>query len=242
MKKANKWLWAGFFICAAVLLVINQLGIFPGISLFSMLCTIVLVPVFIVSLAHLNSFGIFFSAAFLLILYDQPLHIEQLTPWTVLIAALLLSIGFTFLIRPRHWPHWHSKDGPFWGYRGDRFQDCAESVNGEDVSCSVNLGSSSKYLYSPSLKSASLNCSLGSLKVFFDQSLPHPQGCEIFLDCSMGSIELYIPKTWKVIFDVETSLAGIEERNRPSYIEAPGAPTLTLKGRISIGSVEITYI
>lgn len=32
-----------------------------------------------------------------MIIYDEPLGIEGLTPWTVLVAALLLSIGFSLL-------------------------------------------------------------------------------------------------------------------------------------------------
>jgi hypothetical protein len=46
------------------------------------------------SLLRINFAGILFSIAFICIIYDKQLGITAATPWTVLIAALLGSIGY----------------------------------------------------------------------------------------------------------------------------------------------------
>ena len=97
--KGKKIFWGIFFILAAVLVVISKLGIVPDIGVFTILVTAVLACTLIEGVRHLNFFEILFSIAFLCIVYDKPLGIEALTPWTVLAAALFGSIGLSMLFR-----------------------------------------------------------------------------------------------------------------------------------------------
>jgi len=235
MKTNNtkKWLWGLFFIGAAALLVINQLGFFADIGLFSLLFTILLIPIIITSIAHLNFFGIFFPAALILIIYEKQLHIEALTPWTVIIAAILLSIGFSVLIKPKHWnTHWidHHHYHP---------EEIIEHADDDNINCSVSLTSRVQYVHSTNLQKTVLTCSCGSLKVYFDHAELSPQGAQVYVDCSLGSIELYLPRDWNINYDISTSLATIDEKNHP----APGdGPILALTGKVSLGNISITYI
>ncbi len=89
--------WGIFFIAMAVIVVASKIGILPDVGVFSILASAVLVWVVVDGIRHRNFYEAIFAAAFLLIIYDEPLGIEGLTPWTVLVAALLLSIGFSLL-------------------------------------------------------------------------------------------------------------------------------------------------
>lgn len=236
--KGKKVLWGGFFIAAAVLIVINQMGYFTGIGLWSLLLTILVVPIIGHGIRHRNFFNIFFGVAFLLIIYERPLGIGELVPWTVLVAALLLSIGFTILFKPKY-KGWEHRIDMHRGKGCGEYSD-QEIIDSEDeVNCSVSLGDSSKYVHSTALQRGRIDCSLGHLSVYFDHAALHPNGAEIRVDCSLGGMELYIPRDWNVQINVDAALSGVTETPR----REPGTgPILLITGSVSLGSLEIKYI
>lgn len=96
MKKRNI-LWGIFFIVMAMIVAVSKLGILPDVGVFALLATVFLVWMTADGVRHRNFYESLFAVAFLCIIYDKPLGIEALTPWTVLVAALLLSIGLSLL-------------------------------------------------------------------------------------------------------------------------------------------------
>lgn len=234
--KTRNWLWGIFFICAAALLVMNQLGYFIGIGLFSLLFTIILVPIIVKSIVRLNFFGIFFPTSLLLIIFDRPLGIQALTPWTVIIASILLSIGLSVIFKPKSFGHHgyvhhhHNHNHP---------EEVIGHVDDDNVNCTVSFSSRSQYLHSDHLQKARLSCSFGSLKVFFDNTQLDVDGAELYVNCSFGTIELYIPKEWNIIYDVGTSVASIDEKN---HHDPSNGPMVKVSGDVSFGSISVTYV
>ena len=96
MRK-RKIFWGIFFIMMAIIVVASKIGILPDVGVFSLLATVFLVWMAADGVRHRNFYEMLFAVAFLGIIYDGPLGIEALTPWTVLAAALLLSIGLSLL-------------------------------------------------------------------------------------------------------------------------------------------------
>ncbi|MBD5467756.1 MAG: hypothetical protein HDR21_06350 [Lachnospiraceae bacterium] len=98
-KKARyaKLFWGLLLILMGIFLVISKMGLVTGISVWSVFFTIIFAAMLIRGLIKRNFFSIFFPIAFLCIIYDDQLGITALTPWTVLLAALLLSIGMEML-------------------------------------------------------------------------------------------------------------------------------------------------
>ena len=95
--KSSKVFWGIFFILAAVYVIVSKFGILPDVGVFSILITVLLIWMFIEGIRNVDFFGILFSSAFLCIVYDDQLGITALTPWTVLGAALLGSIGLSMI-------------------------------------------------------------------------------------------------------------------------------------------------
>lgn len=89
--------WGLTFIAIAILAVAGGMGFLGGLSVWSVILTIMFVIVLIRSIYPLNFAGILFSLAFLGIIYDKQLGIESITPWTILLVALLGSIGLTMI-------------------------------------------------------------------------------------------------------------------------------------------------
>lgn len=237
--KLSKIMWGLFFIAAAALLVMNGMGFNIGLNLWSLLLTIVLIPTIVMGIMKRNFFNLFFGLGFLLIVYQHPLGIERLVPWTVLAAALLLSIGFSILFKPKY-------TGSSFSYTDKTHcgsSETTEHINSEDdeVSCRVNFGGGTKYIYSDSFQRGYFECSFGGLSVFFDNVVLHPNGAEIMVDCSFGAIELYIPREWNLVLDVDAMLGAVDAAKYRNNIQSSG-PLVTIKGNVKLGAIEIKYI
>ena len=122
----------------------------------------------------------------------------------------------------------------------DNFSASYENSGDSTVFFSESFGSSSKYLHSHDLKRADIRCSFGALKVYFDNAVPTAEGAEVCFDCSFCGVELYIPRTWRVVNNIDVFAAGIEEKNR--RFDVPEGSLLILKGRLQFGGIQIIYI
>ena len=100
MKK-EKTFWGILFIAAAIFLIVNRLGLIPDINIWKIIFTVLVGALLIKSIVKRDITGILFSIAFVCIIFDRELGIEALTPWTVLAAAALGSIGFSMLCKPK---------------------------------------------------------------------------------------------------------------------------------------------
>lgn len=239
--KSRRVLWGGFFIASALLLVVNQLGYFAGVNLWGLFFTILLIPAIASGLLRRNFFNVFFGIAVLLIIYAKPLHITMLVPGTVLAAALLLSIGFSILFNSRyHFGHCHNF-GNYWRKYDHHYEEheTVDNVDGNEVNCCVSMGESCKYIHADSLETGRFECSLGYLKVYFDNVRLHPAGAAIFVDCSLGSMELYIPEEWRVFVNIDSILGNVSEER---HINSGAEPALTINGDVHLANLDIRYI
>jgi len=106
---------------------------------------------------------------------------------------------------------------------------------------SVQFGAASRYLHANSLKTVELNCSFGSLEVYFDHVELNPNGAEAFLNCKFGAIELYVPSHWQIIDNTRASVGAVDIK-RSRVAQDVNAPQLTLSGGVSVGGIEVQRI
>ena len=232
--KVNNWFWGVFFVLAAVFVVASQIVNFTQIGFWSILATVLLAAVFIQSLIHLNYFGVFVSLALAYMLYQNPLELYPISPWLLLLAAVLLSIGFHTIF------HRHPKKS-ICGSRDFDRNRTIEDIDDNNPYVKVSFGSSSKYLHGDSLRTGQFYCNFGALEVYFDQVTLSPEGAELFLDCHCGAITLFVPRTWRVVDKLNSSLGSVKDEQRRAA-PAEGAPVLTLTGSVSLGALEIQYV
>ena len=244
-RVAKRVFWGLFFIVGAVGILATQMGILSlgGISLLSVILLVFLAAILIKSLLSLFWPGVFFTLAGVGIIFAEQLGIENLVPWSILGAALLLSIGFSIIFRKKgrncieinHWGGQREIDR-------ENFEQVVNSADGSEVRVEVSFGSMIKYINSNDLKKADLNCSFGALKVYFDNVKLNEKGvAEINLNLSFGAIELYLPKDWTVVSQVNTSFAGLEEKN-PQIKKSDEKKQVILTGETSFSGVEIVYV
>lgn len=238
--KTNRIFWGLFFILGAVFLIASKLGYLAEINIFGLVLTVLFVAIIIKSVISRSFSGIFFPAAFILMIYDKPLGIEALTPWTVLAAALFLSIGCSMLFGKKIKKT--AKINHHGGYNenhDENFDEIIDEEDGENVSYTVKWGSGIKYVNSSALKKVNLKCDFGAMKVYLDNAKLQDGTAELNLDLAFGGIELYVPKEWYVENQAAVTLAGVEEKNRNAQNTIG---TLIVKGNISFAGVTIIYI
>lgn len=231
----RKVLWGLFFLIAAVLVVMSQLSIFPNVNLLALAGTVLLVAVIIESLRHLAWGGILFPLAFIAMIYTKPLGIEALSPWTLLVVALFATIGLHILFG-RRFNGKISSDK----INHEHFDNIINDPDGDHVSFSVKFSSAIKYVNTKSLKQANFECSFGALKVYFDQAEITAKEAQIYINAKFSGVELYLPKGWNIVNNLQSSFGGTEEKN--ANIKDPDGPVVTIVGNVDFAGLEIVYV
>ncbi len=229
MKNKN-YFWGLFFIGAALVILLNQLGYLGDLSLYKLIAAILIIPIIIKSIFKLEFAGIFFPIALAAIIYDKELGITNLTPWPILAVALFASIGFSLILKNFKVKHILY------------FNDYDQVINTKDennIDLSVNFGSCIKYINTEDFEKINISSSFAGVKVYFDNAKILKDQATINLNLSFAGVELFIPKEWKIVNNIDISLGGVEEKTRNN---SETTKTVYLNGKVSLAGVEIIYI
>lgn len=196
--------------------------------------SMLLIAWFIKSLTWLSWGGMLFSLACAAIVYDEYLGIEKITPWPVLGAALLGTIGMNMIFKKkRDHSHIIGINHINGNIVDEQFSD------DEKFKCEVAFGSSVKYVNNKALKKARLENTFGSLVVYFDNAGLYEGKAVVKVENSFGKTTLYIPREWNTIVNVDKAFGNVSEVGRPT---GESANTLYIEGESNFGQLEIQYI
>ena len=231
--------WGIALIAIAALTVAGGMGYLGGLSFITILLTVVFGITLIRSLFPINFTGILFSLAFLGIVYNKQLGIEKLPPWTLLLVALLGSIGLTLIFGHNHHAHDHSHNHNDAAFAYCENNEVINEADDSHVYQSTRFGGTTKYINSDNFKEATLECEFGGLEVYFNNVKVPEHNAKISIYANCAGVELYIPKEWKVVDNIHCSLGAVSYDNQPS---STGDVTVALEGEVKIGGVDIKYI
>ncbi len=231
MKKDNVF-WGVLLILAAVYIIVNSFGFMPNVSVVRLGVAVICGVVFFKSLAGLEFGGMLFSLAVLLILFDEQLGITAITPWPVLMAALLGSIGLNMIFGSRFT---ESKK------RNHGLAEYKETdyVSGDEIRIGGMFGAYKKTVSSDNFKKASVNCRFGGMEISFDDAVIQSGSAVVKLNISFSGVEFYIPQSWKVENHTEGMCGGFHEHRSHSSDEGP---TIVFEGNVKFSGVEIYRI
>lgn len=236
MRNRN-WFWGIFFILATVVLIASQIWTAGTVGFWPLLGTILLIALMVSFIMHRGAWGIFVPLALIYMIWQQPLGLFYLEPWILIVAGVLLTIGFGILFHRK--PYFHHSCDSAGGYRPES-KVTENTENENNLSISVSFGNITRYLHASAFERACLTCSFGALEVYFDDVAVNPGGAEIDVDCSFGSIEIYVPKNWRVVSQTSAGMGGLKFTGTPRLEET--SPQVMLNGKISMGGVEVHYI
>lgn len=255
-KRAESVFWGGAFIMTAVALLLNRLSLFEAFgdySIWRLLLAVLVLAYGIKSFFHWRATGVCFSLAIVGILYSGLLGIEVHSPWSILAAALLLSIGLSIFLKEPRKKYYYKKYKKKYSYLKKTFGDDSnkiydysspvfinqEELLSDTVSVSTKFDCNVKYITLENLKNVNLSCEFGEMKVYFDNAVIPSKIADIWVDMTFAGVELYVPKNWKVVNDVDLSLAGMYEKVRGL---GSGDTVLRIFGIASFSSITIIYI
>lgn len=242
--KWGHWFWGLFFLACAGILVASKMGRFSyHIGFWMLVLTLILVAATIISIVYFSVSGTVFSLAFLSLLYAKPLGITSLVPWTILGAALLLSIGLSLVLQPfkrklsRH--HAHITFEKTGNYTGQHFSDTTSTDYESYVEVNVRMGSTIRYVQSDNFQQAVINVTMGDVKVYFDHATVVEDQVKIELNGSMGDVSLYIPKEWDVQMNLNSLMADLGEKG---LTPTKTGPKVFITGNFKLGDIEVYYV
>lgn len=248
MEKGRNIFWGVLFVLGALALLVGKLGYLGGISFWTIFLTIGLLGLLIDGIWH-RSFGtILFSLAFLVIVNDEFLGMEAITPWPVLGAALLGTIGLNIIFPKKKWKNTscYAEDWSKWEGQGASVAGVHQSTSGgetvsEDgeISFYNSFGESVRYLTDDEIGRVNLKNSFGAMMIYFDNAVLKNGVADVYIDNAFGGMELFVPRDWKLVLDVQAFCGAAEEKGR---CNPTGANTLLLHGSVRFGAVEIHYI
>ncbi|MCM1025491.1 MAG: cell wall-active antibiotics response protein [Roseburia sp.] len=234
-RKRKKIFWGIVLIAGAVAMLLSKLGLFSGVGFWRIVFSALLAAFFLNGILR-RSFGqILFSLAFLVILNDQLLHLEAITPWPVLLAALVMTAGLKMLFpgfqRGGRGHHWDLSWSP------SKLPPKEARAEGT-VSYDITFGNTVKYVMGE-MTDVYLKSNFGEMEVFLTEAQLKEGTGRIHMSISFGSIQLYVPADWLVVMDLDTAFGGVEQdgKNHPS-----GENTLYLDGETAFGGLTIHYV
>ena len=233
-------MWGLFLLLVAAALVVSKLGYLEGIGVWTILFTIGLLC-FVVDGIFRRSFGeILFAIAFFIIINDELLKLEAITPWPVLGAALLGTIGLRLLFpkfsrKPKLVSvKMHGKEVDM----ENKQPVFEETWDGSSVSYENAFGEAVKYL-SGEISHIRTDNAFGSLKIYFSNTVLRGGSASVVVDNAFGSTVLYVPASWKVVLSTDNSFGSTKEQG---HCNPDGDNVLYISGDISFGSLIVSYV
>lgn len=233
--------WAIFLIVAAALIIIFALGLVPNSVEWPWLIALVLLGYLVViSLLKLN-WGFFIPLSLIpytciragLITQDMELYpyVEKLTPWPLLIAAILLTIAFSILFkRKKRVSQVSNMDGK------EHYESCED---GEHARLDNHFGSTTKYVNSDNLKRGTVDNAFGQANIYFDNAMLSPEGANIKVENSFGETNVYLPAAWRTQLIRDAAFGSVQEHGFSTASEQ--SPLVVIRVDNSFGEVNIYH-
>ncbi|GAA3634221.1 LiaF-related protein [Lactobacillus hamsteri] len=237
--------WGIFFLAAAALVVVNQMGILTyKLGFWAIIGTIIFALSLIDGLINRRITESVFSVAFLLMIFAQPLHITKLVPWTILLAAVLISIGLGIIFRNRfHTVVYANKK--IKDFRNKResisdhiFTDTVSNENGAHVVIDQTMSDTSRYIHSKELETIDVRGKMGDINIYLDDAQAAGDTVVMNLDVTMTDLNVYVPLSWQVESNLGPTFGSLEIEGTSNG----GGPTLIIQGRASMSDVDVKYV
>lgn len=258
MKFRNS-LWGLLLVGGAIILIISGLGYIPQIGFWKLVLTVFFAFLFIGGIKELSWAGILFPLAFLGITWSTELGIAAITPWPILGAALLGSIGLSLLFKKKRKihvdvnlndgndnfdHHWEKKEGYSRVYSSvHEMKEDMDSVTesceqGTEFQSDLVFGTNIRYIDSLSFERASLGLVFSTEKIYFDKAHLNNGRAAIDMDGVFSTLELYVPKEWRVDCECDRVGGSYREYGRSCGSEQ----VLSVRGDLVFSKLKVYYI
>lgn len=221
-KRSQNVFWGIVLILTAVVLILDGIGyeLGYGIKPWRIILGVVLTAWLISNIVKRHFADIFFPLAFMFIVFEKPIahaigradnDLNLISNWVVLLAALLLTIGFGKIFK----------------------KSSIVSINGEPT----KIGSSTLYFDASNLSNASVQDNLGSVQVYITNRDAYVGGGIIKISDNLGKVTVHLPKDWDVVTQVSDNLGKVHVPEK----DISGGKSITLYVTDNLGNVSVVF-
>lgn len=238
MKNLKNVFWGVLLLLGAVAVLASGMGYLDGFNVWHIIFTVIFAAGAIEGVLNRSIGTILFSVAAIIIVNDEYLGLESITPWPVICAAILGTIGLNMIFPEIKRKNKHV--GVFVSKPKEMSEESIiTDVNGDVVNYETSFGEAVKYINSDKLAVANLECTFGCLNAYFNEATLANGRADVNIECNFGAVELYVPSTWTIENDAHAVFGAVEEKGR---CNPDGQNVLRLSGGAHFGAVEIHYI
>ena len=238
-------LWGIVLVLAGVYLLISQMGLVPQLPFFTVVFTVLFVYTAVQGIFKRSFTMTLVSVALLGCVYEEYLKIEAITPWPLIIAALLVGIGLDMIFKnviKKKEPNkvnvnFANVSGHNGNYNGNYTGHIENIQDGEVVKVSYSFGAISKYINSGIFREAKIKNSFGSTNVYFNNAIMKENQASVKVQNAFGETNLYFPKPWRLETKQSASLGNIEFHGMASV--NPDSPCVYIDADCSFGCINI---
>lgn len=236
MRRGKSIFWGTVLLLAAAAILLGKLGYLEGIGFWTILFGACLLSFLVKGIVGRKIGTVLFSLAFLIILNDEMLHLEAITPWPVLGAALLGTVGLKMLF-PKLGRYRRSnlvRIGE--GTGNNMIEDY--TGDGECVSYDNVFGESVKYV-SGVIRQVDVDNVFGVVQIYFTEAFLYGGTASVNVDNVFGSVEIYVPQAWKVELDTENIFGSSKQTGKSSI---NGENVIYVGGDVVFGHLEVISV
>jgi hypothetical protein len=114
-----------------------------------------------------------------------------------------------------------------------------EQVSADELQRQVTMGGLALVVDSQQFRGGSLGVTMGEIRADLRRATMAGEEATLDLSVTMGGIELYLPSSWQVVSDVSPFMGVVEDKTEPRPDAAGVQRRLVLRGKITMGAVNI---
>ena len=230
-----------FLILIAVIMMGSAMGFIPNIPWFKLLCGAALTAWAVKALFKPDFLGCLFSLSIVAWIFEEELLIEHLTPFPLVIAAILVGVGLNMIIGKKERFITYSRENKDGTYVEGSIEDVRkeEWKDGRTVVLENLFNSTSKYVNSASFSSAKLENTFGSANVYFDNATVYNGEATIRLENNFGRMNIYLPGKWRATIRQESAFGHVSIHGEPN--RDMDAPHVVINAESNFGELNIFF-
>ena len=245
MKKyrINSVILGLLLIAFAVMLLLNKMGLFTEFPVMKytmkLILTVILFYIMIVSgFLKKNFLGVTLPLGIIACLFSDLLGISMVSPFIIILVSVLIGLGLSLVFGfGKQSSVKHDFGGKYTSIGGSGTKEYSD-VDGT-FSIENSLADRTAYMSVNDLRYGEIDNGLGSLTVYLNGTTLDSEGATIDIDNGLGRLQLYVPKEFRVVQNIDNGLGSVNTHGVPST--DTNSPLLKLDIDNGLGSVDIYF-
>ncbi len=219
-KITNRIFWGVVLIGAAVLLILNGLGVDLGygVGVWRIIGGVLCLACIVDRIAEARFTETIIPLAFLFLIFEPTIahaigrpddNLNLIPTWTVILAAILLTIGLKVIFR--------EKSG---------------------IITSGKLGASNVYFDGADLSDAEIRDNMGTVQAYVTNPEAYDGNGHITIRDNMGSVKLHLPSNWNVVANCHDNMGRV---TIPEQKDGVYDRTVRLDISDNMGGIEVIF-